>query len=396
LLADLVESYLFEGLDKQLVKRIPYALFLSVLVYLVLKIGTLGSFETSFAFVIIGPSFLIFVITSYQFGKVTSGILASELYDQDFKKFLGKIQGIYEGRDSLLGDIDGVRDWKLLAVGLVSGLTLTVFLSSVILFGIFYAQLSIPFAGMALVLTTLYLYYDIAKAPIFESPEAEQKNPFAFDAFESYTVTNSMSRIPFGSKNLVFLAGKFLGPLANINVPKFGFEAPLVYETPELVSEVRHLAECGEKSEVCLKHEAGLSMDQFFLDEGVAKGERITVTLEKSPRALYPYLLDPNYVYSDKETRRWMAFCISEKASNRVLGRIFMHKFRAVSIKRRLRRGSGGGRIDPDFQDRSAIQFVLIGDRGYIQYFKSRIEVLTTKVPPDLLNAEYDPQPGRN
>jgi hypothetical protein len=395
LLADLVEGYLFEGLDEQLLRRIPYALFVSFWTYLLLKFVVNSSLNAIAVFVTIGLSFLIFAGSTRSFNRAISDILAKEIFDQDYKKFVGKIQGIYEGRDSALGDIDGVKNWGTLLTAIASGVSLMVFLTAVILVGLDYLGVDFEALGLGIVLTALYIFYEVSKASFADTKEAEDKQPFAFDAMESYTVTNSLRRVPFGSRSLVFLISRFFAPLASIDVPKFSFETPLVYQTPELMSAISTMAECGDSAEVCLKHEDGLPLNQFLVESPGAKVERITVMLEKSPKELFPYLLNPDYSYTNDDSRRWSVFRIFDKKTERTLGRVFMHKFRAVIIKRRLRRASGTGKIDEDFQDRYAIQFVLVGDRGYVQYFKSRIEVLSTKVPPDLMNAEYDPKPGR-
>jgi hypothetical protein len=391
LLGDLFEQYLKEGLDKQLVNRIPFSLLISLLVYLLLLQRDPGYSFGVASYLIAGSTLLVFLGTSYHFGRTTSNALNEGIFKADYKRFVAKMRDIYEGKGSLASDIDKIENGGFLFEAAVCGISITGFLSTMMLFALSFLRPQIELVLVGVLLTTLYVFYETIKAPLMNPGKEEQKQPAPLDLFEAYTVTNSVPRLPFRSRSLLFIASKFFAPIVHVDVPKFTFDATLVYENTELSKELKHLTNC-EEVKVCLKHEEGRTLDAL-LDGQDINLEQVTVLASRSPKEVFPYILDSDYVYTPNEDRRWSGFSILDTVENKCVARVFLHKFRAISAKSRLSRNNE--RTIPEYTRTKAIQFILIGDRGYVQYFKTRIESLAARVPNEVLSVEYDFHQGR-
>ncbi len=378
----------------RLVGRLPFSLYLALLYYAYRQyFGPSYSFDTvSIAALII--TLLLFMVTSFLFGRRTSKRLSDGFFSQDFKPFVAKMRAIYEGNDSLAADLDKVQVWSDMLLAAISGVSISLFLSLAFLFGLAYLEPTFEVMGFTIVLLTLYTFYEIVKAPLREEGDEEEQQKAPMDLFEAYTVTNSVQKLPLRSKSLLFLAGKFFAPIAHIDVPKFTMAAPLVYENPELSREMLRLTNQNEPDlKVYLKDEDGLTLKSFFEGDYDVKAESITVMGSQSPKAVMPYILDSNYKYESYERRVWSGFSIVDTTQSRAIARGFVHKFRAVAAQTKATKG--GEKLTPNYVNMKAIQFVLVGDRSFVQYFKIKVESLAVKVPSEVLNIKDFWKPER-
>lgn len=394
MLGELFEQYLKKGLDRQLVNRVPYAFYLSLLIFLILQYRDPGYAFGNVSYAVLGLTLLTFVATSYYFGKTTSRRLSDGMFKQDFRPFVAKFREIYEGNDSVVSDLDKIENWRMILVGAICGISISGFLSTAFLFVLVFLHPSLDVLLFAILLTTLYIFYEIVKAPLLEQGDGERRESAPMDAFENYTITNSVKSLPFKSRSLLFIASKFLGPIVHIEIPQFSVEAPLVYENPELSREMIRLASCEGGQKVCFKDEEGLKLKEFFEGNWDIRTESITVVSYKSPKEVLPYIFDSKYEYTQREERVWSGFTILDTTQNRAIARGFVHKFRAVAARSRV--SKGGEKLTPHYVNTKALQFFLVGDRSYVQYFKTKIESLSVKVPSEVFSIEDNSRPRRS
>ena len=116
MISELVKYYIFEGLDKQILRRIPYFLLFSLIFY-PFNIGRFVSYPLLFCFLI------IVLISTSLFNWYVNRNLESLLTNVDFKNFTKKMSMIVEDRNSLLEDIKKSENWWIIIIAIVSGLS---------------------------------------------------------------------------------------------------------------------------------------------------------------------------------------------------------------------------------------------------------------------------------
>jgi hypothetical protein len=380
-LGDILEYYISEDLAKQILKKVPYCLAISLIFY-ILGAGKFGPNAASDTLWIQGTSMVVFLVSTVVFLKTVNDPMKNFFSKMDIKKLVGKLKSIYEEGDSLLSDIDTQKSRKLLISGFVSGVSLFVLFTSLTFSLIAYSKPDSEVLEVSVILVVIYLVYDVAKAPLMEEPQSESKFPLGQDLVEKYTVTNSLSRLPLESKGFLYVASRLIGPIVYINFPRLSFDSVLVYENSELDQLIRKFAEKSNDREISLRYEAGESLDQFFVDQQGTK--LITAMVEESPKKLFPYLVDPESLATGKG---WTALAIVNAKSGIVAGHVWISKFKGVYLKTKIKLDRP--RQDPKFI--RAFQFIFIGERPDVQYIKNQIELNTAKVPPNVMDKEFEP-----
>lgn len=384
MISELVKYYIFDGLDKQIVRRIPYFLLFSLIFYLF-------NIEKFILYSFLSCSLLIVLISTSLFNWYVNRNLESLLTNVDFKKFTEKMSMIVEDRNSLLEDIKNSENWWIIIIAIVSGLSFFSLFTSAFLILFTYFKISKDLIAVAIIFVTFYLYQDIAKSVLFEESKAsETKFPFLLDLLEMYTINNSLRYLPAKRvlpQPLILLLSRIVAPLTYLSLPKFSFDMLLIYWNPEVVKLLKRLTKKDNNSHICLKHEAGQSVDEFF-----TKGscEKITVLNEKSPKEVFPYLFNPSYSYSEKERKKWVAFRMLERGlkNEKTVGYIFIHLFEGVFVKRRVK-NIARQPFKLESKAKPVLLFIFIGERSYIQYIKTEIEVISTKIPREIIDMEY-------
>lgn len=382
MLADLMKYYMFEAVNKQLLERIPYCLFISFLIY-VTSYPMLRGVELAG---LVPPAvllFVVFTVTNEYVSRRINAPLGEFFGEMDTKKLATKLRSIYEGRNSILDDVEGAANrWTFLSA-VVAGLSISAFLVLTLLMLVSYSEASFDVVVAALFIILLYLYYDVSKANLFGELQAESENSFRLDILEMYTYRNSALRLKVSSK-IMFVWSRFIGPPIHVDVPKIAIESMLLYENAELTNTIKGLAERKEGKGVRLQHDDGSPLDGFFVRD---KAERITVLVEDSPKKVFPYILDEDYKPGDDGNKKWTSLAIIEGGSNRTVGHVFIHMFKGVFVKRRVSKQRT--RAEPS--GRLVLHFLMIGERSYVEYIKNKLEILSAKFPVELLNAEYQP-----
>jgi hypothetical protein len=382
MISELMKYYIFDKLDKQILSRIPYSLFFSLLIYLFFNMEKI-------LFPLSVCSLFAFLILTVLFNWHINRNLENPFVDVEFKKTIEKMSQIFEGKSSLLDDIKISEKWWTVILAVGSGLSFFLLCTSAFLMVFNYLKIGKDLIVVAMIFVTIYLYQDLAKSDFLEEIETtDVKFPFLLDLLEMYTVRNSLKSLPVKksvSQVIVLSLSRVVGPLTYLTLPKLSFDILIVYKNPELVELIKDLT--GKSEGIYLKYEDGQSLDSFLAEE---RSEKITTLYEKSPKENFPYLFNPNYSYSDKDQKRWIAFRILENGlkNRKAVGCIFIHLFKGVFIKRKVK-GSGRRPIKVEPKPMPVFLFIFVGERSYIHFIKTKIEVISTKFPLNILNVEY-------
>jgi len=328
------------------------------------------------------------LISTFLFNRHVNKLLEDLLTNVEFKRFTEKLSRIFEGKNSLVDDIRIAENWQMIVLGVLSGFFLFLVLASASLMILHNLNIGKDLAAIIVVFVVIYLYQDIIKTGyLVEYKTKETKFPFVRDVIEMYTVDNSLASVSKRRSSLRmvlrFLSG-IVGPLCHLTLPKLSCEMLIVYNNPELVKSLREFTD--RTDQICFKHEEGQSVNNFFTE---GQSEKMTVLNERSPIENFPYLFNPNYSYSEKEKKKWVALSILEKnpKSEKTVGHIFIHSFRGLFVKRRVRR-SDRRKLKEEIKPKEVLLFILFGERSYIQFIKTRIEVISTRFPLSILNIE--------
>ena len=119
----------------------------------------------------------------------------------DVKQVLGRMTDIYEKGDSWLKDMDISKQRKLSSTGFLSGVTLTLTLTSVFLLLLYYLplgekQVIIPVA----VIVGIFLMYDVAKSELIEEPKEDNNFTVVNDVMSTYLIENSSRKLSQAEK----------------------------------------------------------------------------------------------------------------------------------------------------------------------------------------------------
>ena len=109
-LADLLQYYMSEDLAKQILKKVPYAMFAALLIYLGLITLGRGPVEPMQFSIWLGVSLLVFVAFTIPFLRAVNKPMANYFGEMDFKKLVAKMRSIYEQGDSRFWEVLGCSD----------------------------------------------------------------------------------------------------------------------------------------------------------------------------------------------------------------------------------------------------------------------------------------------
>lgn len=419
MISDFMKYYIFDDLDKQIVHRIPYCLALSLIIYLLINMETSGSIYTHLTSLIpldiykvlsdvfvffsrlsyffwLGCLFFIFAISTSIFNGRINEKIEKMLINAEFNKFTEKMSMIFEGEDSLIDDIKFSENWFLIILGITSGFSFFLLLTStfVILLNLFVGDKNLII--IAIVFVLIYLYQNIAKSDLInEFGDSENKSPFLFDVFQVYSVNNSLKSISINKffstsiiQPLMQILSIIIAPLTYLTIPKFSFDTSIVYKNAT-ISDMIKAYTTNDNDQIYLKREDGLNLETFFSEQNC---ENVSVLNEKSLKENFPYLLDPKYRYTGNETKKWIAFRLLRKnqSENRTTGYIFIHLFKGIQIKRKTRQKRFREPYSMDVKPKQIFFFTFIGERSDVQYIKINIELNSAKFPLELINMEWD------
>jgi hypothetical protein len=259
-------------------------------------------------------------------------------------------------------------------------------MTAVFILFIEYAQLAKLLVIGFGIIVLVYIIQDLAKADFFQEAESDSKkpsSPLIHDFAEKYFIENS-KQIASGQLFFRMLLGimvKALGPLVYVTVPKFSNCDLLVYNDKELDKTIESFL--GDDKSLKLQPEQGRSFKEFFTADsgGHFNCENITILEKERPKEVFGYLLDIDYAQPLKERKRWMSFKILEVRGKktRPVGNLFVHMFRGATVfsQKKLH-----GYPDPLHE---LLYIFIFGERSYVDYIKSKIEMNSVKAPSDII-----------
>jgi hypothetical protein len=265
---DLLKFYLLEGLGRQVLKKIPYYLMIALIVYFSILAIDLKPVVNPNWLLIPSISLLIFVISTFHFQSRMNGGLRKAYGGLDFKSAVGKIRSVYEGQSSILEDVNLNKLSSVFVSALLNGFSLLIGMVSAFVLALLFSGVGLVIPLLAAFFGTIYLVVDVSKGSLVEEPESKNDNPLATDFFEKYVVTNSVRRLPrrLSSRSFMYVAGRLIGPLVQVNIPKSMYDILLVYHSNELVEVIKGMSQKREGSGLYLKQDAGDTVEQFLAD----------------------------------------------------------------------------------------------------------------------------------
>ncbi len=389
MIEQLLTSFIFDKLNKQVVKKIPVCLLFALLVNLIF--GKIGSLE-----IVATATFIVFLVFSIYFNYRVSKVSENIWNDMNFNKIIGKISSIYEGGQSWVKDIDITRP-SFLLTGFFSGIFLTISLSSVFLLLLEKLPLDTTLLIVFSLVTALYIFLDSAKGELLEEPEGENKSTFLYDFMDTYMVENTVRKLSIDtmvSRVGLSLLAPVISPLTYFKFPKMTFKEMVVWKNDDLTSLLTKYTEAND--DFYFKHEGGKVLGDVLAIEN--KTENITIFSEESQKKILPYLLDPDFTEEQKKNpdneRKWAAFSIQkrvkkprkkakEKADTeleyeyKTIGHIFIHGFKG----RLLVRENENNRYPLIAKRKDVLLIMLLGDRSNAEFIENTVNRIAVKVP---------------
>jgi hypothetical protein len=327
--------------------------------------------------------FLIFLITTVLFNYSLNKEFEDSFISLDIKSTRKLITEIYSKRRSVLDDINIYSNASLVTLGLISGVSLTLIMTFT-----FYNILKVLNLRDEMILSLipfvlLYIIYDFMKMEYFE--ESGTKDSFLQDLMDLYFVKNTVTKIS-NKPSIVNVLIKFLyrtiTPITMVSYPKLKFDILFIYWTPKIFEFLERLM--SKEEDLFISYEDGVEFT-IFKTEGTKnpRCEKISALIEKSPVEVFPYLYDPDYSGKDTEIK-WSLFSVFKKDNGKIkkCGYFFIHCFKVFKRKRNIRKG---------FRESmpistEAIMFIFFGERSTIEFIKNEIELISVKVPQDVMN----------
>lgn len=380
MISELLITYIFDSLDKQIIKKIPYALLFSLLMYLTVDIKHV-------LFLLIAISLITFMSSTILFDITINRALEDILININFKGMIEKIRDIIEGKISILDDIKAQETIRIAALGVLSGLFFTVLFSSSFLMLLYDLNLGNGFIIPSTIFLLIYVYQDLAKADLLKEHQPKEEAPL-YDIVEAYLVDNVLEKLPKKAlkTTILKLLGRIFGPPCHLKAIKIYHDILLIYMNEDVVSLIKGLME--NKKGLRLKYEQGQQVENFFTSSS-GTIHSITYLREKSPKEVFPYFFNPNYLGQNqtRDQEKWMALSIIE--NDKVRGYLFIHMFKGIYSKTRIKK-SPSRPTREEYRVKNVLLMIFIGESKYVKYLKTRVEILSTKYPQNLMDVEIE------
>jgi hypothetical protein len=378
MIEQLLTSYVLEKLNKQIIKKIPYALFFALLINLVFNI------QTSVTVITIS-SFVGFLIFSSVFNNYLSKASERIWKNMDCKAIVGKIYSIFEDGQSWLKDIGSARTRIITISGFISGLLFTITLSSIFVLFLSIVTIDKVVLFAFIIITSIYIVQDAVKANLLEEPESENKSPLSYDVMDTYLLKNSIELKNRNSRVALSFIAPIFGPLIFFSFPKTSFKQLTILYNDQIRDLLRKYQK-GEEN-FFFRHEDGHELEDLFVfDNNI---ENINIFSSRGQKDILPYLFDPNYVYPSKdksqENKMWAAFSIIRKSQEKenVLGHIFIHSFKGIELTTKIQPHTSD--YDGKPKRKEILLIMILGQRSIVNYLETKITLISAKAPLERL-----------
>jgi len=425
---DIIKFYLSEGMDKQILRKLPYALIPAIVLYDIISLLKINLPNYSFSFVMIISLAVVGVSTIWFLSRLNKA--AKGVFNRlNLKDALRTFMGTYEKQDSLLSNIrlpfedkhDDQKEeqrpsisFRFVLVAAVSGISTLIVLILTFFEILAYSKIGLNLSLVLLALVSFYLLFDLSKVSFIEEKDLGTDNTFAADFFKKFLITNSLARFTTKSKGLLYLTIRLVAPFVYVDIPKPLIESSFVYRTDGLEELFTELPKEPVKKErsgtdetkerghsFYIQRESGSSAVDFFSESH--ESSSLSDILEQGPSKVFSYLLDPedkNDVSTSSPSQKelaWISFKVLRSQDNSGLGFVVVHRFKNVFLMHRLKQR----KISENKKDwveinlrtdtRPAFQFIFIGERDILQYIKTQVDLNAGKVSPSALEIGLEP-----
>jgi hypothetical protein len=254
-LSSIVENFIFEKIDKQILAKIPYfvllGFFVSITVFLneyftsVLKITIIEFdwpifdyfFIASFCLMIL--SFLIFLVFTFRINSLANDAIENVWENLEWEKFTDKISDIFEGQESLRKDVKNILDNDFIREGLVSGIAFLYVFTWIFSYVFIHFKVPIGIQILSFIIVILYIFQEVLKfSPLKDlRSKTNEGSQFAGNLLDLYTIDNSFkeSKLTKNSSRILFhILARSIGPVIIINPPDIMVDRIIVYWNPDI------------------------------------------------------------------------------------------------------------------------------------------------------------------
>ena len=172
---------------------------------------------------------------------------------------------------------------------------------------------------------------------------------------------------------LLTIVARVISPIIYYEFPKMTYKELFVYSNPKLIDFIKQLTK--GHGNLRLKQVDGYSVDGFLVSEDT---DRLSDLVDKLPNETFPYLLNPDYKFSDSVKKKWIALQVLKKQSKNKepVGQIFIHMFR-IPKEPSKRNGIRNWKE----RKREVYMFMMMGERSSIMYIHTKISAVSLQCP---------------
>lgn len=287
-----------EKIDKQFIKKLPYFLFLYVILTIIASARSF-SINLDVTELILFLSFLSFIIFNTYLNFILNNYIKNYMDYAEFDKFITRLSEVLDGKYTPFSEgYDRRRVFSLFSLILISGFSLLIFVVSVIsiIFQFFPINNQIYYLILGLLL--FFIYSDVIKLDFLDrDEESSKKYSFEVNLLERFTVSNTLEKIPHKKyvRLPLFFAMRIISPIVTLKIEAPYTAMNFVYRSEALNKIILDLR---DKTEGVALQEFRKEEDRSYPLETILTNEapvKLTTLLSEYPKQSYPFLFDSDY-----------------------------------------------------------------------------------------------------
>jgi len=414
----------FDKIDKQLVKKIPYHLF----IFLLFSIFGIFTFPEQTVQIILFISLFSFMVFNGLFNRRLNQHFKDYLDYAEFDSFISNLSGILDGTKSLFSE--GYDKWKVaktFGLMILSGGSLFIFNMSVFALLFYYFEITIAIQYLIVGILLFFIYSDLSKLDFLDQDETlKQKHSFLLDIMEKFTVTNPMEKLPFSIalRYLVFFCLRLISPIAIFKFPPPYSKVLFYYREPDFDNMIMDYVKAKEGIVFKeLKKERSFSLHTILTNKNPSS---LLTLQDRNVKRSFPFLFDPHYydIYKSEEAAKnkkmdkgkskkneppkpkpdaemkYTVLRVLSKTRNgeeETMGYLFIRLFHGIFIKRIFEKVSIDGfrrfkedesHVFKDIQKRFVYCIIIIGKQDIMEGIEKIFSTSASKVQAEAFGVE--------
>lgn len=424
--SDLINSFIFEKVDKQILFKIPYCLLFALIVILfkaqIIQYSPIIPAQIKYFIslpiftIILLIVLVLFLIFTYNINSSINNQIDNAFDNIEWDTFQEKFSKIFEGQDSLIRDIKNSFDYCFILKGIIAGFSLTLLFFLMFLYGLYYINLTNEFILIAIIILIIYIFSEVLQHSPLKDLRSNQKETSVFsDMLNLYTFDNTFRDIPvekIHGRIILHVMARIFSPIILINEPSFMVDKLVIYWNPTIIDIIKNytikenpqlnhyfkLSKSNLKNKNKYEHLENTQIIEKFLNEKV--GESIKNLFEKSPIVVFPYLLKPSIAGEQEanteadsqegKSKQWLVLqVISKEQPEKIIGYVIIHSFRGLPRKIKLK----PRRKHVPFTKTEQVQIfhmIFYGKREFMSYLRTQFIINSTTYDSNLLQLEPD------